>query len=60
MPFVTSPDMYPKYFHIPKYYKGIKDVGLLSDNNIGNHLKKYKNKLNKRQKEYINKFLETI
>lgn len=60
IPFVTSPSLYPKRFHVPHYYTGLKDRGLLIDANIDPRLKKHKGLLNKRQKESIRKFSESL
>lgn len=55
-PFVTSPDLYPRKFHIPQYYSGLKDKDLLCDSNIDRRLLKYKRCLNKKEKEIINTY----
>ena len=60
IPFVTSPGMYPKHFHVPRYYSGAKDRWLLIDANIDPRLQKYRGRLNKQQKESIFKFSESL
>lgn len=59
-PFVTSTDLYPTRFHIPKYYTGLKDVKLLVDSNIDSRLQSYKCQMNKKQREKIYQFLEAL
>lgn len=55
--FVTSPELYPKNFHTPYYYTGIRDEYLLCDENIDKRLSKHKHLLNKKEKEVITRFL---
>lgn len=55
-PFVTSPDLYPKRFHTPKYYTGLKDQDLLCDSNIDKRLLKHRLQLNKKEKDALNLF----
>ena len=59
-PFVTSSDNYPKKFHTPQYYTGLKDVNLLCDANIDKRLLKHRRMLNKKEKDYIKAFFENI
>lgn len=59
-PFVTSPSLYPPRFHIPKYYSGLKDIGLLVDSNIDSRLQSHKCQMNKKQRKKIYQFLETL
>ena len=49
-PFVTSPALYPKRFHAPKYYMGLRDKNLLCDANIDSRLLDYRKHLNKKEK----------
>lgn len=60
IPYVTSPCMYPKKFKTPSYYTGLKDSTLLVDRNIDRRLASRKNLLNKKEKELIIKFTESI
>ena len=57
IPFITSPELYPKRFHLPKYYSGLKDKYLLVDTNIDPRLKKNCGLLSKREKETFYKKL---
>ena len=51
LPFVTSRNLYPKRFHVPHFYSGIRDAWLLTDAYIDPRLKKYCCQLNKGAKE---------
>ena len=51
--FVTSPDMYPKHFHAPKYYTGLRDQDILCDANIDKRLLAYRQQLNKKEKDKL-------
>ncbi|MBP5229333.1 MAG: hypothetical protein J6Z32_04220 [Bacteroidales bacterium] len=57
---VTSPTIYPKKFHVPRYYTGLKDIGLLNDTNIDKRLLKNKHHLSKKERDHINSFFELI
>lgn len=58
--FVTSPDIYPKRFHVPMYYSGLQDEDKLADKNIPKSLKRYRSRLNKKQKEAIYRFIDQL
>lgn len=60
MEFVTNPLLYPKRFHLPNYYTGIKDTHLLVDENIDKRLLSYRCLLNKRQKEKLNTLTNSL
>lgn len=60
IPYVTASYMYPKRFAVPSYYTGAKDSHLLVDRNIDRRLSKRKNLLSKKEKEIINKFIDSI
>lgn len=49
--FVTRKDLYPKGFHLPKYYTGIANISLLKDANIPKQLLQHKKKIKKVQAE---------
>lgn len=52
-PFVTSPALYPKRFHTPKYYTGLRDQYLLCEANIDKRLLSQRQQLNKKEKEIL-------
>lgn len=60
IPYVTASYMYPKRFSKPSYYIGSKDSYLLVDRNIDKRLAKRKNKLSKKEKEIIIRFIDSI
>lgn len=59
-PFVTSPDNYPKGFHVPHYYTGLKDECLLCNANIDRRLLMHKHLLNKKEKDFLNSFFDEV
>lgn len=59
-PFVTSSDNYPKGFHVPHYYTGLKDKCLLCDANIDKRLLMHKHLLNKKEKELLISFFDKV
>lgn len=50
IPFVTSPALYPKYFHTPMCYTGLCDQHLLCEAQIDKRLLSYRKQLNKKEK----------
>ena len=58
--FVTSPNLYPKRFHVPIYYSGLQDQTKLTDKNIPKSLKKHCCKLNRKQRDALYQFIEKL
>ena len=52
-PFVTSTNLYPKRFHTPMYYTGLRDQHLLCDANIDKRLLSQRQQLNKKEKAIL-------